>query len=58
MQEKLARDAATGDALDQQSVANYSQLLNTIAADEVQLKSVQEDLRRIFQAFIKAELLV
>jgi hypothetical protein len=51
--EKAARDAATGDALDQQSVANYSQLLNTISADEVQLKSVQEDLRKNFPSLYK-----
>jgi hypothetical protein len=51
--EKLARDAATGDVLDQQSVTNYSQLLNTIAADEVQLKSVQEDLRKNFPSLYK-----
>jgi hypothetical protein len=51
--EKAARDAATGDALDQQSVTNYSQLLNTIAADEVQLKSVQEDLRKNFPSLYK-----
>jgi hypothetical protein len=53
MQRRLARDAATGDALDQQSVANYSQLLNTISADEVQLKSVQEDLRKNFPSLYK-----
>jgi hypothetical protein len=51
--EKAARDAATGDALDQQSVADYSQLLNTISADEVQLKSVQEDLRKNFPSLYK-----
>jgi DNA/RNA-binding domain of Phe-tRNA-synthetase-like protein len=56
MQKRLARDAATGDALDQQSVANYSQLLNTIAADEVQLKSVQEDLRKNFPSLYKGGL--
>ena len=51
--EKLARDTANQGAIDQQSVANYSQLINTIAADETQLKSVQEDLRRNFPSLYK-----
>ena len=51
--EKLARDTANQGAIDQQSVANYSQLINTLAADETQLKSVQEDLRRNFPSLYK-----
>lgn len=51
--EKLARDTANQGAIDQQSVANYSQLINTIAADETQLKSVQEDLKRNFPSLYK-----
>lgn len=51
--EQAARDAATQGAVDQQSVASYSQLLNTIAADEVQLKSIQEDLRKNFPSLYK-----
>jgi hypothetical protein len=51
--EKAARDIAAQGAVDQQSVASYSQLLNTIAADEVQLKSVQEDLRKNFPSLYK-----
>jgi hypothetical protein len=51
--EKSARDAATEGAVDQQSVASYSQLINTIAADEVQLKSIQEDLRKNFPSLYK-----
>lgn len=51
--EKLARDTANQGAIDQQSVANYSQLINTIAADEAQLKSVQEDLKRNFPSLYK-----
>jgi hypothetical protein len=51
--DKAARDAAIEGAVDQQSVASYSQLLNTIAADEVQLKSVQEDLRKNFPSLYK-----
>lgn len=52
-QEKLARDAANQGAIDQQSVANYSQLINTIAADEAELRSVQEDLKRNFPSLYK-----
>jgi hypothetical protein len=51
--EKVARDAAIEGAVDQQSVASYSQLINTIAADEVQLKSIQEDLRKNFPNLYK-----
>jgi len=52
-QEKLARDAANQGAIDQQSATTYSQFINTLAADEAQLKSVQEDLRRNFPSLYK-----
>lgn len=51
--EKLARDTANQGAIDQQQQTTYSQLLNTIAADEAQLKSVQEDLKRNFPSIYK-----
>jgi hypothetical protein len=51
--EKAARDATNQGAVDQQQQATYSQLLNTIAADEAQLKSVQEDLRKNFPSIYK-----
>jgi len=51
--DKAARDATTKDVLDQQSVASYSQLINTISADETQLKSIQEDLRKNFPNLYK-----
>ena len=51
--EKTARDAANQGAVDQQSVASYSQLLNTIAADETQLKSIQQDLKTNFPTLYK-----
>lgn len=51
--EKTARDAANQGAVDQQSVASYSQLLNTIAADETQLKSIQQDLKTNFPSLYK-----
>jgi hypothetical protein len=51
--EKAARDLANQGAQDQQSVASYSQLINTIAADEAQLKSIQEDLRKNFPNLYK-----
>lgn len=51
--EKLARDAANQGAIDQQSATTYSQFINTLAADEAQLKSVQEDLRRNFPSLYK-----
>ncbi len=54
--EKLARDTANQGAIDQQSVASYTQLINTIAADEAQLKSVQEDLKKNFPSFYKGSI--
>ena len=51
--EKTARDSANQGAIDQQSVASYSQLLNTIAADETQLKSIQQDLKNNFPTLYK-----
>lgn len=53
--EKTARDAANQGAVDQQSVASYSELLNTIAADETQLKAIQEDLKKNFSNLYKGE---
>ena len=53
--EKAARDIANQGALDQQSVATYSELLNTLVADEAQLKSVQEDLRKNFPSLYKGQ---
>jgi hypothetical protein len=53
--DKAARDAATKDVLDQQSVASYSQLINTISADETQLKSIQEDLKKNFPSLYKGQ---
>lgn len=53
--EKAARDAANQGAADQQSVASYSELLNTIAADETQLKSIQQDLKKNFPNLYKGE---
>jgi hypothetical protein len=53
--EKAARDLANQGALDQQSVATYSELLNTLVADEAQLKSVQEDLRKNFPSLYKGQ---
>ena len=54
-QEKAARDAANQGVADQQSVASYSELLNTIAADETQLKSIQQDLKKNFPNLYKGE---
>lgn len=51
--EQAAKDAATKGVTDQQSVASYSQLINTIAADETQLKSIQEDLKKNFPSLYK-----
>lgn len=53
--EKAARDNANQGVADQQSVASYSELLNTIAADETQLKSIQQDLKKNFPNLYKGE---
>jgi hypothetical protein len=51
--EKAARDNQNQGALDQQQQATYSQLINTLAADEAQLKSIQEDLKKNFPSLYK-----
>ena len=53
--DKAARDAANQGAADQQSIATYSELLNTLVADETQLKSVQEDLKKNFPSLYKGQ---
>jgi hypothetical protein len=50
---KTKKDAANQGVVDQQAVATYSQFINTIGADETQLKSVQEDLKKNFSAIYK-----
>ena len=49
--EETARNAANQGAADQQQQLTISQLFNTISADETQLKSVQEDLKKNFSNF-------
>ena len=51
--EKAARDLANQGAADQQQQVTISELFNTISADETQLKSVQEDLKKNFSNFYK-----
>lgn len=51
--EKAARDNANQGAADQQNQLTISQLFNTISADEKELKSVQEDLKKNFPSFYK-----
>ena len=51
--DKTAKAAATQGVVDQQAIATYSQFINTIGADETQLKSVQEDLKKNFSAIYK-----
>ena len=51
--DKTKRDLANQGVVDQQAVATYSQFINTIGADETQLKSVQEDLKKNFSAIYK-----
>lgn len=51
--DKTAKTAAIQDVVDQQAIATYSQFINTIGADETQLKSVQEDLKKNFSAIYK-----
>jgi hypothetical protein len=51
--EETARNAANQGAADQQQQLTISQLFNTISADETQLKSVQEDLKKNFSNFYK-----
>lgn len=50
---KSKKDAANQGVVDQQAIATYSQFINTIGADETQLKSVQEDLKKNFSAIYK-----
>jgi hypothetical protein len=53
--DRAAKDAANKGATNQQSVSDYGQLLNTIAADETELKSIQEDLKKNFSKLYKGE---
>ena len=50
---KAERDALNQGAATQQQQATYSEFINTLAADEAQLKSVQEDLKRNFPNIYK-----
>jgi len=51
--DKAKRDAANQGAADQQTIATYSQFINTLGADETQLRSVQEDLKKNFPKIYK-----
>jgi hypothetical protein len=51
--DQAARDAASQGAANQQEVATFSQFLNTISVDEVQLKAVQQDLKKNFPSIYK-----
>jgi len=51
--DKAKRDAENQGAVDQQTIATYSQFINTLGTDEVQLKSVQEDLKKNFPKIYK-----
>ncbi len=51
--DKAKRDAVNQGAVDQQAIATYSQFINTLGADETQLRSVQEDLKKNFSAIYK-----
>jgi hypothetical protein len=53
--EKAQKQAQDKGATNQQSVSDYGQLLNTIAADETELKSIQEDLKKNFSKLYKGE---
>lgn len=50
---KAERDALNQGAATQQQQATYSEFINTLAADEAQLRSVQEDLKRNFPNIYK-----
>jgi hypothetical protein len=50
---KTKRDLANEGAADQQTIATYSQFINTLGADETQLRSVQEDLKKNFPKIYK-----
>ena len=50
---KAKKNAANQDVVDQQAIATYSQFINTIGADETQLRSVQEDLKKNFPKIYK-----
>lgn len=50
---KAERDALNQGAATQQQQATYSEFINTLAADEAQLRSVQEDLKRNFSNIYK-----
>lgn len=49
--DKAKQDAANQDVVDQKQQATYSQFINTLVADETQLKAVQADLKRNFPAY-------
>jgi hypothetical protein len=50
---KQEEEAANQGVTDQKEQATYSQFINTLVADETQLKAVQEDLARNFPAYYK-----
>ena len=50
---KAERDALNQGAATQQQQATYSEFINTLAADEAQLRSVQEDLKKNFPSIYK-----
>ena len=50
---KAERDALNQGAATQQQQTTYSQFINTLAADEAELKSVQEDLKKNFPSIYK-----
>ena len=50
---KSKKDAENQTVTDQQAVATYSQFINTLGADETQLRSVQEDLKKNFSKIYK-----
>lgn len=52
-QRKQEQDTANQGAADQQQQATYSQFINTLVADDVQLKAVQRDLIKNFPAYYK-----
>lgn len=51
--DQAQRDAANQGATNQQQQATYSQFINTLVADETQLKAVQADLVRNFPGYYK-----
>ena len=51
--DKAKKDLANQNVVDQQTIATYSQFINTLGVDEAQLKSVQEDLKKNFSKIYK-----